>query len=164
MSDKLKDSSLKIITMIRNKAIELIDYEDIDQYIIKLIKLLNEKGFKTIFCCSGLFEEHNGGGWLDLEGRFIDINQGYIVFQDLSCEQEEYLIKISNKYGFIYGVWGNNKNYKCVYNQCELENIIKYADQVGWGDMHERYWNSTNVDKVLKSRWDRFHREVEKLK
>jgi len=50
-------------------------YDDIDEVMIPIIKLLNKKGHKTLACCSGHPEGH-------LKGKFRDWSwEGYILFK-----------------------------------------------------------------------------------
>ena len=58
----------------------------VDNGIRDLVKLLNEKGFKTDYSCSGLMEDHK---------VFLRYGTGYISFLPMSLKKEEDLKKIA---------------------------------------------------------------------
>ncbi len=77
----------------------LIRNNDIDDFLIPLIVLLNEKGFLTNFCCSGLYQDHMRSKKAikrsKSKKKYQDYIGGYIAFDKyLTFEQESILEEI----------------------------------------------------------------------
>ena len=64
----------------------MINYEDIDNGIVPLVRFLNDIGFETDYSCSGMIDDHD-------DSR--NLGNGYISFLPLPPEKEEVLKRIA---------------------------------------------------------------------
>jgi len=144
-----------------------IDYEreNIDDGIVDLIKLLNIKGFKTRFCCSGLLEDHVKD-FLKEEKHYRK-GMGYIYFIPMEKDKEDELRlmalsshlffleeheEINEKNGKVYCQHDKiEKPSKCFVRN-KIQNMIDYEDL--------KYSNEWLSD-IFKINWKLFKEKIE---
>ncbi len=141
-----------------------------DKSIIPLIKLLNEKGFITNSCCSGLYKDHNK----ETDWGF---ERGYITFSSLSPDIKECLKELSIKccLKFIdsydipcYHFQGGSKDCVLVEKiscSCRVQNFVPIVN------LRHSNKDNTNItldilseemsDVVINDRWKRLQKELE---
>jgi hypothetical protein len=151
----------------------MINYEEIDNGIIDLIKLLNYKGFPTIYSCSGLLEDHD-----DFYDRWeYKKGVGYICFLPLTFEQEKKIKRfaLSSHLEFYgredkYSVPIGKMREHCVYcrdrkieikkiplydYRCTIRNVLPTIRKKG---ITIKY-----INNVFKRNWDLFKKKIELL-
>jgi hypothetical protein len=113
----MKDGSTIDLSISRTSE---IDYSDMDSSIIKLIKLLNDNGFPTISCCSGMWRDHidirtsetDKKKLLEGSKKYCRYMNGHIVFDILTEEKCEQLIKVAYNSDLIVYTHYREPSYK----------------------------------------------------
>lgn len=164
--------------MSNNKELilRLIENNDIDKSLISLIKLLNEKGFLTNFCCSGLHKDHKRSKKLKKLKRPREDYSGYIAFDKyLSYEQESELEEIAYSCHLVFEESKKDK-IRSLYdfekkehfliaeentflNSCTIRNefpeVIKYNDK--------RKITKKFLDGLVEYKWNLLYEKIEKF-
>jgi len=155
-----------LINLIENlkrsmERVKNMNKEKIDNGIRDLVKLLNEKGFKTDYSCSGLMEDHK---------IFKRQGTGYISFLPMSVEKEEELKKITLSCHLGFGgrddvqdvnfdengkmILTQSDNERCmIINSFEEKNVVKMSNFIITDEM---------VNDMFKTAWELFKKEIEK--
>jgi len=146
---------------------------DVDKTLIPIIKKLNKLGFKTSACCSGLFSEHNIKSKYNFQDFKNSKNKtdkrdgGFIFFDFLSNKIKIKIKKIAEKSGLIFKIRKyyinevaiNRTFYDCKMGdlRCRVLNPIPYRKKIKPKDIELK-------DKIMLKKWNKFYKELEKLK
>ncbi len=149
-----------------------IDYNDMDKGIIPLIELLNEKGFITNGCCSGLYKDHN-------EEEDWGFDRGYITFSSsLSPVDKKQLKELSIKcclkfieeYNIpIYRFKSNRNDYvlfEKFISSYRIQNFIpivnlESSDGNNITNIPAEILSEEMTDIVISDRWKRLYDSID---
>lgn len=122
-----------------------IDYTKIDETLRPLIKLLNEKGFHTMFCCSGDFSDHEG-----VPHHWNKRGKGYISFDQMSEKREKILAIIAGCAQLAYLPSSEDWARRFCINNLNPPSLF--------GMMTD-----TEADNLFSARWEVFEKRLKEL-
>ena len=141
-----------------------IDYEEIDPYIMDLIKLLNDNGFTTEWCCSGTIEDHIDN---DDKEDFESEGGGYISFGPLAHYQVKKIEEACKKSYIEFSSPHDEKFTTYNLDTGKLTRTQYYIDSYGVynhtpslsAENRETIDNVTDekIDEILKEQWQLFY-------
>ena len=160
--------------------LRLIENNDIDKFLIPLIKLLNRKGFLTNFCCSGLYQDHMRAKRLikrsKSKKKYQDYIGGYIALDKyLTFEQESILEEICYSCHLVFEE-SPKDNVKGFYDFEKKEHflVVEESTSLNGCTIRSSFPKVINcsdrrkvtkkfIDSLVEYRWNLVYEKIEKL-